>query len=229
MLKPIRIAIVGDYNYTSAAHQSTNLAIGHAAEKLEIEVDYFWIRLYEAIELKNSDLKNYDGVWFAPNPFNNLFFLDEILDKTLDANIPIFITGMGFRRFIKALVRKFHLNPNNEKTITENLLPDKLTKFEEFEIKTLRKTISAFYGNQPQNELSNVQYSIYPDFLPDLCEIVDIEAINQYEDPTIISLKGRPFCVATMTLPQLTSIKDHPHPLISGFLNFIRNSKAESI
>ena len=47
MGQSIKIAIVGDYNFTYNSHHATNLAIDHSAHFLEIEASYYWIKLNE--------------------------------------------------------------------------------------------------------------------------------------------------------------------------------------
>jgi len=49
----VRIAIIGDYNFTFNAHHATNLALDHATDFLEIEVNYYWIRVQEVAQQKN--------------------------------------------------------------------------------------------------------------------------------------------------------------------------------
>jgi CTP synthase (UTP-ammonia lyase) len=47
---------------------------------------------------------------------------------------------------------------------------------------------------------------------------IDIEAVNQFEDPEIVSMVGHDFFVACSFCPQISSTRDIPHPLIYTFL-----------
>jgi CTP synthase (UTP-ammonia lyase) len=45
----LKIAIIGDYNFTLNSHHATNISIDHSANFLELEVNYYWIRVSEAV------------------------------------------------------------------------------------------------------------------------------------------------------------------------------------
>ena len=75
MSQTIKIAIIGDYNFTYNSHHATNLALDHASYFLDVEISYYWIKLNEASQLSVSQLKEYDGIWISPGPYKNDFFL----------------------------------------------------------------------------------------------------------------------------------------------------------
>lgn len=227
MASDIKIAIIGDFNFTFDAHHATNLALEYSAEMVGLNVDYYWIRLYEAADFNSNDFQKFNGVWFAPGPYDNSFFLNEILKKTLKAYIPTFITGASFRKFIKVIIQQYNLNPDHKKVISENLINKGGDNLKRFEVNPLSDALQELYPEKSYSELSNVHYSIYPDALKSLLEIIDIEAVNQFNDPTIVSLKSREFCLATMNLPQISSTAAMPHPLISAFLNYIKNTQVQ--
>jgi CTP synthase (UTP-ammonia lyase) len=227
MADSIKIAIIGDFNFTLNAHHATNLAIDHSTNLLDIEVNYYWIRLSEAANYKASHFTNFDGVWIAPGPFENTFLLNGIVNMALNNQLPIFITGEGFRVLLDVLIRSFNLNPNQEKLISDNLSPT--SSFEKIEVTPISNELKKLYNENLRIELTSSRYSIYPqlmEYLQD--ELIDIEALNQFEEPEVISLKSRPFCLASMSLPQICSTREMPHPLVSAFLNFAHGS-SESI
>lgn len=221
MKKTIKLLILGDFNFTYNAHHATNIAIEHASISLKVDTNYYWMRLHEAANLKVTDFREYDGIWVAPGPFENEFFLDEIMRNSLEAHIPILITGRSFKVFIENVIRLYNLNSNQEKAISENLFQG--TNFDRIEVIPNSRTLLSLYKNKSRDELSNSRYSIYPQVLKELEDVMDIEAINHLEEPEIISLKSRPFCVATMSLPQITSTRESPHPLVLSFINYIKN------
>ncbi|MFN6086873.1 MAG: hypothetical protein ACK476_18345, partial [Fluviicola sp.] len=58
----------------------------------------------------------------APGPFVNAFFLNGVIDILMQQNLPVFITGDGFRNLLEVLVNKYNLNANGEKLISDNLI-----------------------------------------------------------------------------------------------------------
>lgn len=222
MAKALKIAIIGDFNFTFNAHHATNLAVEHSASLLGIKVDNYWSRIYEAARMKPNKLLGYDGIWLAPGPYNDSVFLHEVIKIILDSQIPFLITGEGFKPFLEIIIDRYNLNPQKEKVISQNLSSP--SQFEKVEVLPKSKSLQTLYHNMNRVELTNSRYSIYPHIMNALKDdIIDIEATNQFDEPEVISLKSAPFCVASMSLPQICSTRELPHPLISAFFNYIYN------
>ena len=93
MSDALKIAIIGDYNFTFNAHHATNLSLDHSSEFLEFEINYYWIKISEALKHKDVYFNQYDGIWIAPGPIENTFYLNGIFKKIVNKNIPVLITG----------------------------------------------------------------------------------------------------------------------------------------
>ncbi len=213
----LKIAIIGDFNFTYNAHHATNLALDHAGRFLEIEVNYYWIKLAEATQLKLNQLLEYDGIWMSPGPYKNIFFLSGIIDQVLQTKLPTFITGEGFKSLVEVLINRFNLNPNGEKLISDNLVEGE--QFERIEIVPNSDALIKIYENHSPIELTSSRYSLYPQLLHYLLdELIDIEGYNQFEEAEIISLKKYPFFVACGFCPQISSTREIPHPLVYTFI-----------
>lgn len=228
MSKSIKIAIIGDFNFTYNTHHATNLAIDHATRYLEIEINYYWLKLEEAVHLKPTHWKEYDGVWIGPGPYKNGFYLNGIMDQILKLKVPSFVTGDAFRIVIESFIQKNNLNPNGEKLISENLVDG--THFERVEIIPASKNLNKIYENHNTIELTASRFSLYPQLLDYLLtEVIDIEAYNQYDEAEILSLKGHPFFVLCAFCPQISSTREIPHPLVNAFLNICAVNQREQI
>jgi CTP synthase (UTP-ammonia lyase) len=213
----LKIAIIGDFNFTYNAHHATNLALDHAGRFLEIEVNYYWIKLAEATQFKSNQLQEYDGIWISPGPYKNIFFLSGIIDQVLQSKLPTFITGEGFKSLIEVLINRFNLNPNGEKLISDNLVEGE--QFERVEIVPNSDALIKIYENHSPVELTSSRYSLYPQLMHYLLdELIDIEGYNQFEEAEIISLKKYPFFVACGFCPQISSTREIPHPLVYTFI-----------
>jgi CTP synthase (UTP-ammonia lyase) len=213
----LKIAIIGDFNFTYNAHHATNLALDHAGRFLEIEVNYYWIKLAEATQFKSNQLQEYDGIWISPGPFKNIFFLSGIIDQVLQSKLPTFITGEGFKSLIEVLINRFNLNPNGEKLISDNLVEGE--QFERVEIVPNSDALIKIYENHSPVELTSSRYSLYPQLIHYLLdELIDIEGYNQFEEAEIVSLKKYPFFVACGFCPQISSTREIPHPLVYTFM-----------
>ena len=83
MSQSLKIAIIGDYNFTYNSHHATNMAIDHSAYFLDVDANYYWIKLNEVINFKSQQFYQYDGIWIAPGPIKNYFFLHGIIKKII--------------------------------------------------------------------------------------------------------------------------------------------------
>lgn len=217
MSSSLKIAIIGDYNFTYNSHQATNLALEHSSLFLEVDINYYWIRISEAAQYKEEKFKEFDGVMLAPGPYLNEFFVHGILRTLARLEIPTLIAGEGFRIFVENLINLYQLNGNNEKLISENLVDG--DQFERVFITPFSKQFIQLYENHSIVELTSSRFSLYPQLISTLSkEVIDIEAYNNFEDPEIISLKQHPFFVACAFCPQISSTRDLPHPLIYTFI-----------
>jgi CTP synthase (UTP-ammonia lyase) len=217
MSQTLKIAIIGDYNFTYNSHQATNLALDHSGRFLELDINYYWIKVSEAAQFKMQNFEQFDGIWFAPGPFNNVFFLNGIIRAISSLNIPVLLTGESMRSLIEVLINSYQLNPNGEKLISDNLVDG--NQFERVQIIPHSKEFIQIYENHNTIELTSSRYSLYPQLIQTLTsEIVDIEAYNQFEEPEVLSLKNHNFFVACAYCPQISSTREIPHPLIYTFV-----------
>ncbi len=224
----LKIAIIGDYNFTYNSHQATNLALDHSARFLDVELSYYWIKINEAAQNKIQLFDQYDGIWIAPGPFKNSFFLNGILDTILQLDIPVFLTGESFRTLIEVLINRNQLNPNSEKLISDNLVDGQ--QFERLTVIPHSKELLKLYKNHNNIELTSSRYSMYPQLISQLeNKFIDIEAYNQFEEPEVISLKSHSFFLACGCCPQISSTREIAHPLIYTFMKaclaFSKNSE----
>ena len=217
MSQSIKIAIVGDYNFTYNSHHATNLAIDHSANFLDIDISYYWVKLNEVVRFRPQQFLQYDGILIAPGPIRNPFFLHGIIKNILSKSTPTLITGAGYKTFLEVLINTYQLNNKNEKLISENLVDGE--QFEKIIITPNSKAFIQLYENYSNIELTATRFSLYPQLISQLeNNIADMEAFNQFEDPEVISLQNHPFFLGCGFCPQISSTREIPHPIIYTFM-----------
>jgi CTP synthase (UTP-ammonia lyase) len=217
MSQSLKIAIIGDYNFTYNSHHATNMAIDHSAHFLDIDVNYYWIKPKEVIKFRPQQFHQYDGIWIAPGPIKNPFFLHGIIKEIVGKQIPVLITGDGYKTLIEVLISTYQLNHKNEKLISDNLVDGQ--QFEKMFISPNSKEFRQLYESYSNVELTSSRYSLYPLLIQYLNnDIADIEAYNQFEEPEIISLKNKDFFLSCGFCPQISSTRERPHPMIYTFI-----------
>jgi CTP synthase (UTP-ammonia lyase) len=217
MSKTIKIAIVGDFNFAYNAHHATNLALDHAAGLFEEELNYYWIRPSEILNFKRNELDNYHGIWLAPGPYLNDFHLSGVINSILYSERPTLITGEGFVYVINHFVNKYQLNPKNEKSISDNLVSG--NQFETIMVQIADDLAKKLYENHNTLELTATRYAIYPNLVEVLqSEFIEVEARDQFEEVQLMRLKSNPNTLVSMYLPQVSSTRDIPHPVVNDFV-----------
>lgn len=228
MANGIKIAIIGDYNFTYNSHHATNLAIDHAAHFLETEISYYWIKLNEAVKFRPQHFDEYDGFLIAPGPYSNEFFLSGFIRELLNKGLPTLITGDGYRLLLEVLINLYQLNTKKEKLISDNLVDGE--QFERITVIPYSKAFIHLYEHHSKVELSSTRFSMYPQLIELMTEkLIDIEAYNQFEDPEVISLKNHYFFVATGFCPQISSTREIPHPIMYTFVKACQNVQASAV
>lgn len=217
MSDSLKIVIIGDYNFTYNSHQATNLSLDHSSRFLGIEINYYWIKINEAAQFKPQTFEQYDGVWIAPGPYKNSFFLNGIIDQLMHLDIPVLLTGDSFKSLIEVIILKNQLNSGGEKLISENLCDGQ--QFERITVVPHSKEFIRIYDNHNTLELSSSRFSLYPQLIEQLTNNhIDIEAYNQFEEPEVISIKKHNFFLACGYCPQISSTREIAHPLIYTFV-----------
>lgn len=213
----IRIAIVGDFNFAFNAHHATNLALEHSALLFEEEINYYWIRPNEILGQKKNELETFHGIWLAPGPYVNDFHLTGIISVILQTEKPTLITGEGFFHLVHHFINKYQLNPRNEKMISDNLVSG--NQFESVQINAISGFAEKIYQTHNSLELTASRYSIYPNLVNLLSnDFVEIDAKDQFDEVQMMRLKSDDRSTITMFLPQISSTRDMPHPIVNDFV-----------
>jgi CTP synthase (UTP-ammonia lyase) len=212
-----KIAIIGDFNFAYNTHHAVNLALEHAANLLEIELNHYWIKPAEIIGFKKDELQHYDAFWIVSGPYINTFYFYCAINEVLKTEKPVLVTGEGFYHVIDLLVKQYNLNPNQEKVISDNLIAG--DKFETVSIVPVGPLGEKMYNAFGRLELTTARYSVYPQLVDSLSnELINIEAKDEFNELQFFTLNNRPNTWVSMFLPQISSTRDLPHPVIYSFI-----------
>ncbi len=227
MSHSLKIAIIGDYNFTFNSHQATNLALDHSSRFLEVDLSYYWIKTNDSALTRSNYFRQFGGVWVAPGPYQNAFFHAVIMKHLTTLPIPVLLTGDCYKNLIEMLINAYQLNPHSEKLISDNLVEG--SHFDQIEIVPHSQAFIQLYENYTTVELTSSRYSLYPQLIESLTAfIIDVEAYNQFEEPEIISLKNHNFFVACGFCPQISSTRELPHPMVYTFLKAVIGNAEQS-
>lgn len=223
-----KIAVIGDYNSTNKTHTAVGLSVEHSAKKGNKEIEVEWINTETAEREGERMFRNFSGIWSAPgSPFRSLEGSLKAVQFARENNIPHLGTCAGFQHSIIEFAR--------------NVLQIKEAQHEEYEpyspvlfISKLECSLAGqrmkifinkgtlaykAYNSSETEEDYHCNFGINPRFKGQLMHpSLTISGVDQDKEIRIIEVPKHRFFVATLFVPQTNSTEQHPHPLVTRFV-----------
>jgi CTP synthase (UTP-ammonia lyase) len=96
--RPIRIAIVGDFNRGKHSHWATEAALFHAAARLDLRIEPHWFGTPAIGRSGVHPLAEFDGIWGAPgSPFASMDGMLRAIEFAREHDVPYLGTCAGFQ------------------------------------------------------------------------------------------------------------------------------------
>ena len=225
----VRIAIVGEFHKDFIPHTSLNQSLDYLSGNAACSLEYAWVAT-SALE-KNAPevLSPYHGIWSAPgSPFKSLQGAVNAIRYAREHNIPHLGTCAGFQYTVIEIARNMlgYEDAQHEEytSASSRLFVSKLVcslAGKTMNIR-LKEGTQAFrwYGKRETEEDYYCNFGINPEFEDKLVhpELI-ISGVDDDGETRIIEITGNDFFMATLFVPQSRSTKEHPHPLIKGFVD----------
>ncbi|WP_294414142.1 hypothetical protein [uncultured Ruminococcus sp.] len=227
-----RIAIIGDYNPNEESHCRILDSIKDISEELEIELEVQWI-MSDELDTSAEQLKTFDGFWFSPgSPYRNAPNVLTAIQFARENGVPSLGTCAGFQHMVIEFARNVlgmygaDSEENNEEcpdAVIARLPYSLVYKKEQLKISDPDSImaralgVDGFIGEYLCNYGFNEAY--HSAFLNRNM----IAAIAQNEDRYIrgFEVKGLPFFVGTLFIPQLDFKGDGSYRIIRSYLNAV--------
>lgn len=228
MSDTIRIGIIGDLNPAFKPHPATNASIQQAAAHLGITADIEWLPTDQLLDNHEELLQPFDGLWCSPgSPYKSMEGALNGIHFARTQNRPFIGTCAGFQH----LVIEYARNVLNFKDATSAEYDPYASKLFISKLacslagQTMRVDLAAgtqaavLYGQAQVEEHYYCNFGLNPTY-KHLFENVDLCVSGRDQDGEIriLELPTCDFFVATLFVPQVNSTAEHPHPLITGFL-----------
>lgn len=220
-----RIAIVGDFDPRNPTHLATNEAIQHGARSLNESVESEWLAT-EASE--HADFNAYHGFWIAPgSPYKSLFGALRAIRYAREEKVPLFGTCGGFQHIILEFARNVlgiadaahaESDPSASRLVISKLACSLVGR--SLAIKLVEPSlVSSLYGTTSVIERYYCNFGVNPDYVSALSSR-DLQVVGSDDEGEIrvVELRGHPFFVGTLFVPQTRSRPGEPHPLVRGLL-----------
>ncbi len=223
----INIALVGDYNSSSIAHQAIPQAIGLAAKALGVTAQASW-RDTSSLEL-SPQLSNYDAIWCVPgSPYKSMQGALQAIAIARKEHIPFLGTCGGFQhvlieyaRNVLGLAESDHTESNPGATLalitplTCSLVGTKGTI-----ILQSGSRIEKIYNAHEITEPFNCNFGLNQTYQP----LIEAEALLRItgtdlsSNARVVELDDHPFFIATLYQPERSALTGIAHPLIKAFI-----------
>lgn len=221
----ISIALIGDHDESVTAHQAIPLAIGLAADALQIDATIEWVST-ESVNAQK--LSQFHAIWCVPaSPYKNIDGALTAIQFARHNDIPFLGTCGGYQHAVLEFARhalgfekadNIEQNPETEMPLISALSCELIEKNGSITLES-DSQVSAFYQSEKIEEDYHCSFGVNPDYLfifdgSDLC----FTGHDDLSAPKILELPDHRFFIGTAFQPERSALKQQVHPLIFGFL-----------
>lgn len=236
----ISIALIGDQDESVTAHQAIPMAIGLAADTLQIDATIEWV----STELVSAQkLSQFHAIWCVPaSPYKNIDGALTAIQFARRNDVPFLGTCGGFQHAILEFARhvlgfekadNVEENSETEMPLISALSCALIEKSGEITL-AAESQVAAYYQSekgQPQKDQSqqsqsekiteeyHCSFGVNQDYLF-IFDGSDLYFSGQDESsaPKILEIPQHRFFIGTAFQPERSALKNQVHPLVTGFL-----------
>jgi CTP synthase (UTP-ammonia lyase) len=224
------LAIIADFDSASPSHVATNEAVAHSAESLGLHVAPRWIHTAELARPEGvKQLRECNGFWIGPgSPYASMDGALAAIRFAREQSIPLLGTCGGFQHIILEYARNVlgFADAEHGETAPQasRLFVSRLACSLVGRTMTVRfepgSVLPSIYGRSTAGEKYLCNFGVNPTYV-DTLRSGSLKAVASDAEGAIraVELPGHPFFIGTLFLPQHSSSKTNPHPLISAFLH----------
>jgi CTP synthase (UTP-ammonia lyase) len=224
--RPIRIALIGDYDPQVTAHQAIPVALEKAAEHRGLNVHWQWLATDEIHA--ETPLHAFDGFWCVPaSPYRSTDGALKAIRFAREQRRPFLGTCGGFQHAVLEYARNVlgwsdaehgETNPDAARALLTPLscaLVEAVDTIELLEGSLLAQA----YESAEIREGYRCRYGVNPQFEGELLRR-GLHAVGHDSEQGLraVELIGHPFFVATLFQPERTALKSVLPPLVGAFV-----------
>ncbi|QHF40810.1 CTP synthase [Pseudomonas fluorescens] len=224
--RPIRIALIGDYDPQVTAHQAIPVALEMAAEHSGPNVQWQWLAT-DDIHVE-TPLHTFDGFWCVPaSPYRSMDGALLAIRFAREQRRPFLGTCGGFQHAVLEYARNVlgwsdaehgETNPDAARALLTPLscaLVEAVDTIDLLEGSLLAKA----YENTEIREGYRCRFGVNPQFEGELLKR-ELHAVGHDSEHELraVELSGHPFFVATLFQPERAALNGVLPPLVGAFV-----------
>ena len=231
-MRPVNIALVGDYSRDVTAHLAIPRALAIAAAKADCQLDYQWVDTASIGADCDVQFSSFEGLWCVPaSPYKNKAGALAAIRYAREHNKPFLGTCGGYQHAVLEYARNA-LGHGEADNLEDNpdtdfpLIAPMVCPLREVaaDIKLVEGTrIADYYGATEIREKYNCGFGVNRDYLS-LFEGSDmnISAFDSEGDPRAIEIDKHPFFVGVAFQPERSALQEKDHPLVTAFVTSMK-------
>jgi CTP synthase (UTP-ammonia lyase) len=229
MVRPVRIALVGDFDPEVTAHRAIPEALQLSAIRLGLDVAPAWVYTSAITPPTPPKLSEFAAVWCVPaSPYASMDGALAAVRFARESGRPFLGTCGGFQHAVLEYVRNVlgHREADHAETSPQATMPviSRLT------CSLIERTGTVFfrdgsrlrqiYGTGQANEEYHCNYGVNPAYArlftdsAGLC----VSACDAAGEVRAVELVGHPFFIATLFQPERSAFRRAEQPLITAFV-----------
>lgn len=230
-MKPLRIAIIGDFTAGKHTHLALNEAVKHCQRHVEFPVETTWMGTETIPE--PSSLPDYiDALWIAPgSPYKNDEAVYQVIRWARENNFPLLGTCGGFQymvvEYAKNVIGIAEAGHEESEPDATQLVITKLScslkgQQEEVIITDKDSWLYAVLKKDVITGFFNCNYGVSPAYTQQLQQDpFAFTAFSRSGDVRGFEVKGHRFYKGTLFQPPLDSSPEKPNALIMDFFRSV--------
>ncbi|MEO4012496.1 CTP synthase C-terminal region-related (seleno)protein [Pseudomonas rossensis] len=232
--RPIRIALIGDYDPHVTAHQAIPVTLGMAAEHAGRDVQFQWLAT-DGISV-DAPLADFDGFWCVPaSPYRDRDGALRAIRFAREQQRPFLGTCGGFQHAVLEYARNVlgwkdaehgETSPDAARALLTPLTCSLVEAVDSIHL-VEGSLIAEAYESAEIVEGYRCRYGVNPAFerellTQQLCAV----AHDSTGDLRAVELKGHPFFVATLFQPERAALKGKLPPLVRALIAACKRQKS---
>ena len=222
------ISLLGDYDDKVEAHLAIPRAIELAANSLELDVEYEWLR---STQIDNDHLVEADAIWCVPNsPYENPLAIVDAIRLAREHEIPFLGTCGGYQHAALEFARNV-LGYENAGSSEED--PDiSMPLISALSCRLAAESgainlndgsrIAEIYRQTRINEEYNCGFGVNAEYLPIFEDsAMHFSGFDDDGDPRLLEIPRHRFFIGSAFQPERTAFENQSHPLIMALLESV--------
>ena len=232
--RPIRIALIGDYDPHVTAHQTIPVALGMAAEHANTDVQFPWLATDRISD--DASLTGFDGFWCVPaSPYRDRDGALRAIRFAREQQRPFLGTCGGFQHAVLEYARNVlgwedaehgETSPEAARALLTPLTCSLVEAVDSIHL-VEGSLIAQAYESAEIVEGYRCRYGVNPAFERELLsQQLCAVGHDSTGDLRAVELKGHPFFVATLFQPERAALKGNLPPLVRALIAACKRQKS---